>query len=89
MKICDSGMPDEQTWSKLFNIEHILAELEINSDIRHAVEVGCGYGTFTIPASQQISGKLYAFDIDKNMVEVVRKKTADLGIDNILPEHPP
>jgi SAM-dependent methyltransferase len=86
MKIRESGMPEEQVWSRLFDIEHILAKLQINKEIEYVAEVGCGYGTFTIPASQLISSKLYAFDIDENMVDAVRQKSEDSGIDNIIPE---
>jgi tRNA G46 methylase TrmB len=54
-------MPAEDMWASFFNVDLILSELQINSDINDLVEVGCGYGTFTIPAAKQITGKLYAF----------------------------
>lgn len=86
MKIRESGMPDEQIWSNLFDTDLILTEMQINSGIHHLVEVGCGYGTFTIPASRRIGGNLYAIDIDKNMVDDVHRKIEALGIENIILE---
>jgi ubiquinone/menaquinone biosynthesis C-methylase UbiE len=38
------------------------------------VEIGCGYGTFTIPAANQIKGKVFAFDIEDEMIEVLNQK---------------
>ena len=49
-------MPAEDMWASFFNVELILSELQINSDINDLVEIGCGYGTFTIPAAKKISG---------------------------------
>ena len=86
MKIRDSGMPEEQIWSNLFDTELILTEMQINSHIHHLVEVGCGYGTFTIPASRRIGGHLYAFDIEKEMVETVHSKIEASGIESIILE---
>ena len=56
-------MPAEDLWASFLNIDLILSELQINSDVNDMVEVGCGYGTFTIPVAKKISGNLYAFDI--------------------------
>jgi hypothetical protein len=50
-------MPAEDIWSEFFNIDLILSELQINSKINDLVEIGCGYGTFTIPA--KASGLIY------------------------------
>ena len=84
MKVRDSGMPDEKTWSNFFNIELILSKLLINEQINTLVEIGCGYGTFTIPASYRIKGKLIAFDIEKEMINIVQEKIINLGIENII-----
>ena len=84
MKVRDSGMPDENIWSDFFNIDLILSKLLINEQINILVEIGCGYGTFTIPASYKINGKLIAFDIEKEMINIVQKKIINLGIENIL-----
>ncbi len=87
MKVRDSSMPDENTWNSLFNIDLILRELLINSKIEHLVEIGCGNGTFTLPAAKLVSGKLYAFDIEENMIECVRSKIVEHQINNIILSH--
>jgi len=86
MKVRDSGMPDESQWNDFFNVDLVLTRLQINSNVKDLVEVGCGYGTFTIPVSKQINGKLYAFDIENEMLENVRKKLVDNKTDNVILE---
>jgi ubiquinone/menaquinone biosynthesis C-methylase UbiE len=82
----DSGMPAENMWASFFNVELILSELQINSDINDLVEVGCGYGTFTIPAAKKISGNLYAFDIEEEMLDIVNKKLKNESVINVILE---
>ena len=84
MKVRESGMPEEKQWSQFFDVELIFDELEINSEINDMVEVGCGYGTFTIPAAKQISRKLYGFDIEAEMIDIVKQKIKNEHIDNVI-----
>jgi ubiquinone/menaquinone biosynthesis C-methylase UbiE len=77
-------MPAEDIWSDFFNVDLILSELQINSKINDLVEIGCGYGTFTIPGAKQINGKFYAFDIDKEMLDIVTRKIEAEKIGNII-----
>lgn len=79
-------MPDEKIWKGFFHIELILSELQINSQILNLVEIGTGYGTFTIPAANRIKGKLYGFDIERKMLDCVKQKLDDERIDNIILE---
>jgi SAM-dependent methyltransferase len=74
MKVRESGMPDENIWQVFFKPEHIIELLGLNDKVRDAVDFGCGYGTFTIPASEKISGVIHAFDIEPEMIEITRKK---------------
>jgi ubiquinone/menaquinone biosynthesis C-methylase UbiE len=87
LKVRDSGMPAEDMWASFFNIDLILCELQINSDINDIVEIGCGYGTFTIPAAKNISGKLYAYDIEEEMLDIVNQKLNNESIRNVILEH--
>lgn len=80
-------MPVEEMWASFFNIDLILSELQINSDINDLVEIGCGYGTFTIPAAKSISGKLYAFDIEEEMLDIVTQKLNNESVRNVILEH--
>jgi SAM-dependent methyltransferase len=85
MKIRESGMPDEETWDGFFDPEAILGELGLTARIADAVEFGCGYGTFTIPAAHIVSGAVYALDIEPAMIETTRAKAAAAGLGNIVP----
>ncbi len=83
MKIRESGMPDKNMWDGFFSPVQILETLGFNSGVSDAVEFGCGYGTFTIPAAKMISGKLFAFDIDSEMVEITKNEAGKQGIQNL------
>jgi tRNA G46 methylase TrmB len=52
MKVFDSGMPEEVYWSSLFDLEAILTWLNPAAGIDPIIEIGCGYGTFTVPIAQ-------------------------------------
>ena len=67
-------MPEEKEWSKYFNPNESLRLLGLNEYILDVTDFGCGYGTFTIPAAKIISGKLYAFDIEPEMIEIIEVK---------------
>lgn len=86
MKVRDSGMPDEKLWNSFFDTELILSELQINHEITNLVEIGSGYGTFTIPASKLLKGTLFAFDIDYMMVDFLKEKLNTNFIDNVIIE---
>ena len=79
-------MPAENIWSAFFNVDLILSELFINSKIIDLVEIGCGYGTFTIPSARLITEKLYAFDIENEMLDILKKKLRNEHIENVILE---
>ena len=70
-----------------FNINLILSELQIDTEINDLVEIGCGYGTFTIPTAKKISGNLYAFDIEEEMIDIVTQKLNNESVSNVILEH--
>lgn len=76
-------MPAEDIWSDFFNVDLILTELQISSNIRDLVEIGCGYGTFTIPSARIIKGIVYSFDIELEMLETVKQKIANEDVHNV------
>jgi ubiquinone/menaquinone biosynthesis C-methylase UbiE len=49
------------------------------------MDIGCGYGFFTIPAAEQVgeNGRVYAVDADAEAVEAVKRKAAEKGLKNI------
>ncbi len=83
MKIRESGMPERQMWEKFFNPEKVLTTLGLNSQINDVAEFGCGYGTFTIPAAKIIKGKLYALDIEPDMIRLTGEAAKKQGLNNI------
>ncbi len=83
MKVRDSGMPEQSYWESLFDITGILERLKIDQKIGDAVEVGCGYGTFTLPIAQRIGGTLHSFDIESEMVHLTQARAKLAGIQNL------
>ena len=83
MKVRDSGMPEESLWSMFFDPELILHQMKVTHDLKCVVDLGCGFGTFSIPASQIVKGKIHAFDIDQDMIELLQSKIDELEIKNI------
>jgi len=83
MKVRESGMPGEEFWESLFDIPGILAGLEIGADFQEVIELGCGYGTFTVPVAQKISGTLHAYDIDRTMAVRTKTRIAAAGLHNV------
>jgi SAM-dependent methyltransferase len=79
MKIRDSGMPDEAYWETLFDVPLILARLNM-SRFHDVAELGCGYGTFTLPIARTITGTLFTFDVDPAMLARTRERTAGLRV---------
>ena len=85
-KVRDSGMPVEKLWNEFFDIDLILSELQIDSQLTDLVEIGSGYGTFTIPTAKRITAKLYAYDIDIEMIECLEEKLSNQHIENVILE---
>ncbi|MCC6695911.1 MAG: class I SAM-dependent methyltransferase [Candidatus Hydrogenedentes bacterium] len=84
MKLRDSGMPDEAYWATLFDTELILDRLEIDATVQDVAELGCGYGTFSIPVAKRISGRLLTYDIDPEMVSRTSARAREAGLENVL-----
>jgi len=83
MKIRESGMPERDMWETFFNPAEILAKLGIDSQTTDVVEFGCGYGTFTIPAAKIIKGKIYALDIEPDMICMTNDEAKKQGLSNV------
>lgn len=84
MKLRESGMPEETYWETLLDVEGTLDRLGIDSTLPDVVELGCGYGTFTIPIAKRISGALTTFDIDPAMIERTNKRATEQQVPNLL-----
>jgi SAM-dependent methyltransferase len=83
MKVRESGMPAENIWQSFFKPGQILGLLGLDERVADAVDFGCGYGTFTIPAALKVRGMVYSFDIDPQMIDATRKKALRRRLKNI------
>lgn len=83
MKVHDSGMPEETYWNSLFDIAGIVEWLEINDRTGGIAEIGCGYGTFTVPVALTSGKSLLAFDIEPDMIATARHHVVDAGLSNV------
>ena len=83
MKVRESGMPEEHYWQTFFDPPAILSTLLLDSACQDVVEVGCGYGTFTIPAAQMVTGIIHAYDIETDMVQITREKATAAHLVNV------
>lgn len=83
MKVHDSGMPEASYWNSLFDLPRILDWLPLSGPSRVVAELGCGYGTFTLPIAQVLTGTLHACDIEPGMIDVVAAHVERLGLGNV------
>ena len=83
MKTRESGMPEEGVWAGFFDPPAVLQMLGLTLECRDAVDFGCGYGTFTIPAARIISGKVYALDIEPEMIAATQTKATAASLSNV------
>lgn len=77
-------MPVEEQWDCFFKPRAILEQLGIDKKTKDVADFGSGYGTFTIPAAEMISGKVYALDIEPSMTSLVEKKAKKHNLKNVL-----
>lgn len=76
-------MPEESYWNSLFNIEGIIDWLNI-PDKSRIVEIGSGYGTFTVPiAGKSPENTIIAFDIEPAMLEITKRNLANSDLSNV------
>lgn len=76
-------MPAEEMWSEFFDARSILNQMQLTPELESIVDLGSGYGTFSIPAAQIVSGTVHAFDIEPEMIDLVRVKSQQLKLENI------
>lgn len=49
------------------------------------LDFGAGTGYFSIPVAKRTTGKVYALDIDAEMLEIIKKKALEEQLTNIIP----
>ncbi len=83
MQLRESGMPPQDYWETLFDVPSILDAFGFDAATHAVAELGCGYGTFTLPLAQRISGTVYTIDIDPAMVVTTERRAATAGLTNV------
>ncbi|AGK96725.1 class I SAM-dependent methyltransferase [Clostridium pasteurianum] len=83
MKYRESEMPIEELWQSFFNPVDILKQMGVDKNIRILIDIGCGYGTFLLPATELVSGNVIGIDVDEKMIEVCGNKIQDTSISNV------
>ena len=85
-KVRESGMPDPAHWETFFNPHCILERLDCGNSSGDALEFGCGYGTFTLPAAELVDGRVFALDIEPSLVAETARKASESGLSNVVAE---
>lgn len=80
-------MPEQDFWETLFDIEGILDAFAIGPRTGAVAELGCGYGTFTLPVARRTQAVVHACDIDPVMIETTRRRAADHGLPQVRAAH--
>ncbi|MBK8477208.1 MAG: class I SAM-dependent methyltransferase [Opitutaceae bacterium] len=83
MKYRESGMPEVRYWESLFDIEAVLDVFGFDSSTGAVAELGCGYGTFTLPLAQRTGAPVHAFDIEPEMAAATRARAEAAGMANV------
>jgi Ribosomal protein L11 methylase len=76
-------MPDEKLWATFFSPVHILEQLGVDQNVRTLIDIGCGYGTFLIPAAGLIGGTAVGIDIDPKMIAACKEKVHTQHVKNV------
>jgi SAM-dependent methyltransferase len=86
MKVRDSGMPPQDYWETLFDVPGILDAFGFGPATGDVAELGCGYGTFTLPLARRIAGTVHTVDIEANMVAITQQRATAAGLTNVQTE---
>jgi len=86
MKLRESGMPAQDFWETLLDVPGILDAFGFGPTTGDVIELGCGYGTFTLPLARRIGGTVHAVDIDPEMVAITRRRAGEAGLANVAAE---
>jgi len=76
-------MPEEIYWNSLFDIPRIINWLDIENISGPIVEIGCGYGTFTLPVAMKTNNQVFTCDIEPAMIEITRNHVRQSGLTNV------
>ena len=80
----ETDMPYEKEWRRYFHPRKALESFGLTEGMV-LLDFGCGYGTFSIAAARIVGkrGLVYALDIDKKMINIVKRKAQSTHVRNI------
>ena len=61
-------MPPEVVREEFYHPYEVWRQLKLPSKVNTLLDIGCGYGTFLLPAAHIIHGTAIGLDIDGGMV---------------------
>lgn len=81
----ETDLPLEKEWETYFYASKALYKFGLRRGMVLA-DLGCGYGTFSVPAAQIVGnrGIVYSIDIDRKMVERVSERAHKIGLTNVI-----
>lgn len=79
-------MPPQDYWETLHDVPRILDAFGFDARTGDVAELGCGYGTFTLPLARRIDGVVHALDIDAAMVTLTAQRAVAEGVHNVQAE---
>jgi ubiquinone/menaquinone biosynthesis C-methylase UbiE len=77
-------MPAEKEWRKYFHPKKTLEKFGLREGMV-LLDLGCGYGTFSLAAASIVGkkGLVYSLDIDEKMIKRVARKAQLKGLKNV------
>ena len=84
MKTRDSGMPEAGYWNTFFDPEAVLRAMGLDQSAGAIVDVGCGYGTFTLPAAHLTGQRVIALDVEPELVQQLADRARRDGVGHLV-----
>lgn len=78
-------MPPEDYWDSFFNPPAVLESLGLHQAEGAVVDVGAGYGTFTLAAACLTGQPVVAIDIEPELLDALAAKATREGLVNVRP----
>ncbi len=72
MKGRESGMPDREYWNSFYDAECVVKAMLPTTIQGTIVEVGSGYGTFTLPVLRNWDNPFVGYDIEDDLIGELR-----------------
>lgn len=77
-------MPEAAVWDSFFDAAQVLEALGLERSAADVLDLGCGYGTFTVAAAGRTTGTVVALDIDRTMIDATMERARALGLENVV-----